>query len=60
MSHDNGLGKRCPDCGSPMVDLRSMNTRLCSGCKTEFDWHLAPGQKPLISNNRIDRKEQTA
>lgn len=40
-----------------MVDLRSMNIRMCPGCKAEHPWYLAPGQKPLISNNRIDRKE---
>lgn len=52
--------KTCPKCAGPLVDLRSMNSRICADCKTEHPWHLAPGQKPLISNNRIDRKEQTA
>lgn len=59
MSHDNGLGKRCPDCGEPMSNMPSLNRRQCAtGCKKQHDWHLAPGQAPLVGNNRIDRKEQ--
>jgi hypothetical protein len=62
MSHENGLGKRCPDCGAPMTDLRSLNSRMCSNgaCQLMTDWNLSPGQRPLLGNNRIDRKEQTA
>ncbi len=61
MSHENGLGKRCPGCGEPMVDLRSLNARQCTNgtCALVVDWNLAPGQQPLLGSNRIDRKEKT-
>lgn len=59
MSHDNGLGKRCPDCGEPMSNMPSLNRRQCAtGCKANFEWRLEDGQKPLVTNNRHDRKEQ--
>lgn len=62
MSHDTGWGRPCPDCKAPMVDLRSLNARLCSNgsCQAMTDWKLSPGQRPLLGNNRIDRKEQAA
>lgn len=49
--------KTCPKCAAPLVALRSLNARICIDCKTEHDWHLAPGQKPLITTNRDNRKE---
>ena len=53
------MGRACPDCGEPMADLRSLNARQCAtGCKETFAWNLAPGQKPLIANNRATRKPQ--
>lgn len=52
--------KACPKCAGPLVDLRSLNVRLCADCKSEYPWHLAPGQRPLIGNNRQDRKEHSA
>lgn len=56
---DAPLGRACPDCGSPMTDLRSLNARQCAtGCKETFAWNLAPGQLPLIANNRATRKPQ--
>lgn len=59
MSHDNGRGRACPDCGEPMTDLRSLNARQCTNgkCALVVDWNLAPGQLPLLGSNRIDRKE---
>ena len=58
MSHEDGLGKRCPDCGAPMVDLRSLDMRLCSSgrCGRVVPWGLAPGQAPLLGSNRSDRR----
>ncbi len=43
-----------------MTDLRSLNARKCTNgrCQLIADWHLAPGQLPLIANNRQDRKPQ--
>lgn len=52
---DEPRGKPCPRCGSPLVDLRTMNRRQCCGCKRYFVWHLDEGQKPLIGSNRQDR-----
>ena len=56
---DLPMGRACPDCGEPMTDLRSHNARQCTNgrCQLITGWHLAPGQKPLIGSNRIDRKE---
>ena len=53
-------GKPCPDCGEPMSDLRSMYARQCTNgrCGLVVDWNLAPGQLPLIANNRATRKPQ--
>lgn len=49
-------GKPCPHCKSPLVDLRSLNKRICSGCKTSYEWMLDEGQKPLVGSHRSDRK----
>lgn len=59
MSYDDGLGKRCPTCGEPMSNLPSLNQRQCAtGCKQSQEWSLEEGQKPLVTNNRHDRKDQ--
>lgn len=50
-------GKPCPDCGAPMVALRSLERRICTGCRKEWPWLLKPGQPPLVSTNRDRRKE---
>ena len=53
-------GKPCPDCGEPMSDLRSIYVRHCTNgrCGLVVDWNLAPGQPPLINNNRATRKPE--
>lgn len=49
--------KICPECRSDaVVGLRSMNLKICSDCKAEWPWTLAPGQKPLIAPSRADRR----
>lgn len=56
---DTPTDRACPDCGEPMTNLPSHNARQCAtGCKETFAWNLAPGQLPLIANNRQDRKPQ--
>lgn len=50
---DDARGKRCPHCDGPLVSFSSMNLRICADCDSEFDWHLAPGQKPLLANSRL-------
>ena len=49
----DGTGKPCPKCGGPMVNLSSINRRD----KHSEPWHLSEGQKPLLNNNRGDRKQ---
>lgn len=53
----DGTGKPCPLCGTPMINLRSINLRICCGCKHNEAWHLSEGQKPLINTSRGDRKK---
>lgn len=49
--------KSCPACScTDLVLLRSLNKKICADCKTEFDWFLDPGQKPLQGPSRADRK----
>jgi hypothetical protein len=35
-----------------MVELRTMEKRVCNHCFTEIDWKLEKGQKPLIQHQR--------
>lgn len=47
--------KLCPHCGSDaVVTLRSLNKKICSDCKEEYDWNLDPGQKVLLAPSRAD------
>ena len=55
---DDAKGKRCPDCGEPMVSCSTLNERVCNGCGTVWDWHLEQGQPALIGNNRQGRRAQ--
>jgi len=56
MTDDKGTGKPCPHCGVPMINLMSINQRVCIGCHHEELWRLASGQKPLINTSRGDKK----
>lgn len=51
--NDDARGKPCPACGGPLVSFATMNLRICGDCRGEFDWRLAPDQKPLVANNRV-------
>ena len=53
---DDAKGKRCPDCGEPMVSCSTLNERVCNGCGTVWDWHLEQGQPALIGSNRQGRR----
>lgn len=55
---DDAKGKRCPDCGEPMVSCSTLNERVCNGCGTVWDWHLEQGQPALIGSNRQGRRAQ--
>lgn len=49
--------KLCPYCEHDVVvPLRSLNSKICNGCKQEFPWTLDPGQKPLLAPSRADRR----
>lgn len=50
----DAVGKPCPVCSSPMVNLMSQFVRLCSNnkCGHWVEWNLNPGQKPLLGSNR--------
>lgn len=41
-----------------MSDLRSQSARVCTNgkCGLVAGWELKPGQPPLITNNRADRR----
>lgn len=52
-NRDDARGKPCPSCQGPLISFATMNLRICGDCNAEFDWHLAPGQKPLLANNRV-------
>lgn len=53
--------KLCPHCGHDVVvPLRSLNSKICNGCKKEFPWSLDPGQKPLLAPSRADRRPPEA
>lgn len=52
LAGDDAKGKRCPGCDEPLVELRSMELRVCCGCGTEQPWPLHPGQQPLLGSNR--------
>ena len=53
----DGTGKPCPKCGTPMVNLASINERQCIGCGHSEPWKLSEGQKPLINTSRGDKKK---
>lgn len=49
---DDARGNPCPTCGHPLIDLRSLELRICSGCDREYGWPLGAEQAPLVGNNR--------
>lgn len=55
---DKARGRPCYKCSAPMVDLRSMQVRLCSNgkCGHEESWLLENGKPPLLGSNRDVRK----
>ena len=41
--------EKCPCCGEyGIVQLPSMNKKICTGCKAEFDWKLKSNQKSVL------------
>lgn len=43
-----GSSFRCPNCGAGLIDLSSMNLRVCGCCHKEYEWKLEPGQKSVL------------
>lgn len=45
--------KICSVCGADrLVHLISLDKKICPDCKTEHEWTLSPGQKPLFENSK--------
>lgn len=43
--------KRCPGCGTPyLVELVSLDYKVCVDCQFCILWPLDPGQKPLFES----------
>jgi hypothetical protein len=44
----------CPNsiCNGVLIPLRSINKKICSGCKTYYEFSLKVGQKTLIKHTR--------
>lgn len=40
---------QCPACKEyAIVELPSLNQKICFGCHTKFTWHLKPNQKSVL------------
>ncbi|MFC0666774.1 hypothetical protein ACFSKY_22590 [Azotobacter chroococcum] len=55
MSHYDGIGPRCPECGGPLVSFSTYQDRICNDCKQPQPWELKEDQQPLVANSR-DRR----
>ena len=44
--------EKSPCCNAALIEYRSFNKKVCSCCSQEYDWHLKPGQQPLIKATR--------
>jgi uncharacterized protein (DUF983 family) len=43
-----GTTKVCPGClNTSLLELRTMNKKVCTDCGKEIPWNLEPKQKPL-------------
>lgn len=39
----------CPEClNIHLLELRTLNQKICSDCGTQIEWKLEKGQKPLL------------
>ena len=44
-----GTTKVCPDClNTNLLELRTMDKKVCADCGKEIGWRLEKGQKPLV------------
>lgn len=45
--------KACHYCGHTVLrEYRSLNQKQCDRCHKWMDWHLDPGQAPLVGSSR--------
>lgn len=45
----DGTTKVCPGClNTDLLELRTMNKKVCTDCGTEIEWNLEKGQKSLV------------
>lgn len=46
--------KICPKCGCTEMSLmHGEDKKLCTGCGTEIEWPLEPGQKSIFKKNVV-------
>jgi ssDNA-binding Zn-finger/Zn-ribbon topoisomerase 1 len=57
MAMTDGTGKPCPKCGTPMVNLSSINERQCIGCGHSEPWKLAEGQKSILGKGKGEKQQ---
>lgn len=39
----------CPNClNTHLLEMRTLNQKICPDCNTQFEWKLEKGQKPLL------------
>jgi len=50
--------KKCPHCGNEwLARLYSLNKHYCVDCNIMLNWELSKGQVPLLSNSKVNPKE---
>lgn len=48
------MNKPCPNCNvQGLVDLPSMNKKICFSCHIEFNWNLKPNQKSVLIKGQV-------
>lgn len=57
---DKPRGKPCFKCSAPLINLCSMQVRMCSNgkCGNVERWQLEDGRPPLLASNRDVRKDR--
>lgn len=48
MSDQKVSTKSCPKCGDTMVELSSVDEKICASCATVVKWELEEGQKYVL------------
>lgn len=52
-------GQVCPKCGNGiLIDLPSINKKMCSTCLAYFEWSLKDGQKSVTIDKYIGGRDE--